>query len=164
MRWRFRAASMNAITIKPLDDTQLAPAVSLLEAQLREHSIASSPDALAAVLSTLSAQPERGFLLTACYNDAPVGVAYAACILSLEYGGSSGWLEEFYVLPEWRGQGVGSSLLAAVIAAATERGWPALDIEVDSAHQRVLSLYARSGFQPVSRTRFALRLLDGPVA
>ncbi len=155
---------MNAISVKPLDDTQLAPAISLFEAQLREHSIASFPDALAAVLRTLRVQPEYGFLLTACYDGAPVGVAYAACILSLEHGGRSGWLEEFYVLPEWRGQGVGSSLLAAVIAAATKRGWPALDIEVDSAHQRVVSLYARSGFQPISRTRFVRRLRDEPIA
>src|SRR5688500_12458764 len=154
---------MNAITIKPLEETQFDPTVLLLEAQLREHSITSSPGALAAVLRTLSLQPDRGFLLTACYDGSPVGIAYAACILSLEYGGSSGWLEEFYVLPEWRGQGVGSLLLAAVIAAATERGWPALDIEVDSAHQRVLSLYARSGFQPVSRTRFVRYLRDEPI-
>ena len=155
---------MNAISIHSLEETELAPLVSLFEAQLREHHIASSPEALTAVLHTLSVHPEYGFLLIASHHDTPVGVAYAACILSVEHGGWSGWLEEFYVLPEWRSQGVGSSLLAAVIAAAAQRGWPALDIEVDSAHQRVLSLYARSGFQPVSRTRFVRRLRDEPIA
>lgn len=155
---------MSAISIHPLDDAQLAPLVALFEAQLREHGIASSPDALAAVLRTLNVHPGHGFLLTASHHGTPVGVAYAACILSLEHGGWSGWLEEFYVLPEWRGQGVGSLLLAAVIAAATQRGWPALDIEVDSDHERVLSLYARSGFQPVSRTRFVRHLRDERIA
>jgi ribosomal protein S18 acetylase RimI-like enzyme len=72
----------------------------------------------------------------------------------LEHGGWSGWLEELYVLPEWRGQGAGTALLAAVIVAATERGWKALDLEVDSNHERVLSLYARYEFQAMSRSRF----------
>ena len=105
-------------------------------------------------------QPEHGFVLTAYHHGVPVGVAYAACILSLEHGGWSGWLEEFYVLPGWRGQGIGSLLLAAVIAAATQRGWPALDLEVDSNHRRVLSLYTRNGFQPLSRTRFVRSLRE----
>lgn len=87
-----------------------------------------------------------------------VGVAYATSILSLEHGGWSGWLEEMYVVTSWRGQQVGTQLLAAVIAAATERGWKALDLEVDSGHQRVISLYARHGFNSVHRSRFVRRL------
>ena len=155
---------MNEISIQPFDLAELAPLVSLFDAQLREHDIATSPDALAAVLRTLSAHPQHGFLLTASHNGLPIGVAYASSILSLEHGGWSGWLEEFYVLPEWRGRGVGSLLLAAVIAAATDRGWPALDIEVDATHARVVSLYTRHDFQPVSRTRFVRCLRDNPIA
>lgn len=155
---------MNEISIKPFEMAQVAPVVSLFQAQLREHNITSSSDALTAALRTLSTLPQYGFLLTALSGGLPVGVAYAACILSLEHGGWSGWLEEFYVLPEWRGRGVGSLLLAGVVAAATGRGWSALDLEVDSAHQRVISLYARNGFQPVSRTRFVRRLRDERIA
>lgn len=147
---------MPEIKICSLEPSQLPELVSLFEAQLREHNISSSSDHLTTVLQTLIAQPQFGFVLTAIHGDSPIGVVYAGCILSLEHGGWSGWLEEFYVLPDWRGQGVGSRLLKAAIAAAVERGWPALDLEVDSNHQRVLSLYNRHSFQPVSRTRFVL--------
>jgi GNAT superfamily N-acetyltransferase len=73
----------------------------------------------------------------------PVGVAYASCLLSLEHGGFSGWLEELYVLPEWRGRGIGSCLIAEVITRAKELGWRAIDLEVDVGHQRAISLYTR---------------------
>src|SRR5688572_11271054 len=151
---------MNEISINPFNAVDLTALLSLFEAQLREHDIATSPNSITAVLHTLSVQPQHGLILTASHQDSIIGVAYAASILSLEHGGWSGWLEEFYVLPAWRGRGVGSRLLAAVIAAAKERDWPALDIEVDSAHTRVISLYTRNNFQSISRTRFVRRLHD----
>jgi GNAT superfamily N-acetyltransferase len=106
----------------------------------------------------LLAEPEQGFVLVALAGEKPIGVAYAARILSLEHGGWSGWLDELYVLPAWRERGVGSALLAAAIAGATERGWASLDLEVDSNHRRVIPLYERNGFQPVHRTRFVRHL------
>jgi GNAT superfamily N-acetyltransferase len=42
---------------------------------------------------------------------------------SLEHGGVSGWLEELYVLPQWRGRGIGSRLVGEVIAHARELGY-----------------------------------------
>ena len=93
-----------------------------------------------------------------------MGVAYASNILSLEHGGWSGWLEELYVLPEWRNNGIGTRLLDAVIAGAIERGWIALDLEVDVGHQRVVSLYASRDFQPLPRTRFVRYLRNEPNA
>ncbi|EDY19002.1 GCN5-related N-acetyltransferase [Chthoniobacter flavus Ellin428] len=152
---------MNPPTIAPATTDQIPALAALFEAQLREHDIDSPADGLIPVLQSLSEQPQHGFILCATCDGAVVGVAYAACILSLEHSGWSGWLEELYVLPEWRGSGLGSRLLDAVIAGAKERRWMALDLEVDSAHQRVISLYARRHFQPLSRTRFALLLRDG---
>jgi GNAT superfamily N-acetyltransferase len=102
-----------------------------------------------------------GFMLVASTDDGrAVGVAYASTILALEHGGISGWLEELYVLPEWRGKGPGSRLLDAVIAHAEELGWRALDLEVDDDHQRVITLYTRHRFQPRSSARFYRTLGD----
>src|SRR5476649_115328 len=117
---------MSEISISPLHPQELAPLTELFEMQMREHGVKSSHDILRAALAVLGTQPEQGFVLSATCDRSTVGVAYAARILSLEHGGWSGWLEELYVLPEWRDRGVGSQLLAAVIAGATERGWAAL--------------------------------------
>ena len=139
---------------------ELSSLVALFEMQMREHGVKSSREILLAALNILRAQPEQGFVLSATCDNALAGVAYAARILSLEHGGWSGWLEELYVLPERRGCGVGSQLLAAVIDGATERGWAALDIEVDINHQRVIPLYTRHSFEAVNRTRFVRRLRE----
>jgi GNAT superfamily N-acetyltransferase len=125
---------------------------------LAEHHVARALSELEAGLSNLLAQPEQGFVLLALSSGELIGVAFCTRILSLEHGGWSAWLDELYVLPQERGRGVGSSLLAAAISGAKARGWAALDLEVDTDHRRVIPLYQRHDFQSVSRTRFVRRL------
>jgi len=150
---------MTEFTIQQLEVRQVVPVAALFEMQLAEHDVRRSADELVAGLKRLLIEPQQGFVLLAVADDKPIGVAYAARILSLEHGGWSGWLDELYVSPPWRSRGVGSTLLAGVVAGAIERGWAALDLEVDSNHRRVISLYARNRFQPVDRTRF-VRFLE----
>jgi GNAT superfamily N-acetyltransferase len=149
---------VSEITIQPLGAAAVDAVAALFEMQLAEHGVQRSPVELRSGLAALLTEPQQGFVLVAISDENPIGVAYAARILSLEHGGRSGWLEELYVLPSWRGRGVGSALLAAVVAGARERGWAALDLEVDANHQRVVPLYARNCFQPVHRTRFVRHL------
>ena len=155
---RNRRSTVNEFAIRQPEAGEMAAVAALFEMQLAEHNVRRSHDELVSGLTTLLAEPGQGFVLSAVSEGQPVGVAYAARILSLEHGGWSGWLDELYVLPRWRGQGVGSALLGAVIAGATERGWAALDLEVDSGQRGVIPLYSRNHFEPVHRTRFVRRL------
>ncbi|QNH16701.1 GNAT family N-acetyltransferase [Xanthomonas sp. SS] len=50
------------------------------------------------------------------------------------------------VLPAWRGRGVGSALLAALIEEAQRRRWRRLDLQAPPA---TLDFYARHGFLPL---------------
>jgi GNAT superfamily N-acetyltransferase len=137
-----------------LEPEQLDSAVALFSAQLKEHGITTPADDLRSVAERVVADPRYGFILLASTVEASaVGVAYASCLLSLEHGGTSGWLEELYVLPEWRACGIGSRLVAEVVRRAKELGWRAIDLEVDAGHQRAISLYLRHQFQLHSRTR-----------
>ena len=146
-----------------LDARQLDCAVALFSAQLKEHGITTPADDLRSVAQSVVADPRYGFIVLASTVEAgPVGIAYASCLLSLEHGGISGWLEELYVLPEWRGRGIGSRLVAEVITRAKELGWRAIDLEVDAGHQRAISLYLRHQFQLHSRTRL-FRTICGPL-
>jgi GNAT superfamily N-acetyltransferase len=152
---------MNSPPIGPVDAQMLDAVVSLFADQLREHAITISSDDLRRVVQQVIADQQYGFMLAASAPEGrPIGVAYASSLLSLEHGGVSGWLEELYVLPEWRGRGIGSRLLAEVITHARKLGWRALDLEVDASHQRAISLYLRHEFQPHSRNRF-YRILTG---
>ncbi|HZC36511.1 MAG TPA: GNAT family N-acetyltransferase [Chthoniobacterales bacterium] len=145
---------MKSPTISLVDAQTLDMVIDLFEAQLREHDIIRSRDDLFAVARTVITDGRYGFMLVARASDgSPIGVAYVSCLLSMEHGGVSGWLEELYVLPDWRGRGIGSRLIAEVAACAKAMGWRALDLEVEASHERAVSLYARHEFLPHCRTR-----------
>ncbi len=143
------------------EPTHLDEIVALLEAQLREHDIATDAGALCSVASEVIADPRHGFILLATVDDAVAGLAYAAAHLSAEHGGPVGWLEELYVAPRWRERGIGSDLLRAVISRAQRLGWRALELEVVAGHERVAGLYVRHGFAALARARFTLELGGG---
>jgi GNAT superfamily N-acetyltransferase len=120
---------MGTCTISSVDARHVDALVALFDAQLKEHSIETSEENLRTVIGAVIADMRYGFILAAAAPDGSVvGAAYASSLLSFEHGGVSGWLEELYVLPEWRGQGIGSQLLTAVIARAKSLGWRALDL------------------------------------
>ena len=130
----------------------------LLGVQLAEHHIDIAARELANAIDGVLDVPKRGFFLIALRDSLCIGVAFVSFIWTLEHGGHSGWLEELYVVPEHRTDGVGTQLLEAVIAAAEAAGCAALDLEIDSAHERVRALYARHGFTGLPRSRVVRKL------
>lgn len=141
--------------IRTVGLADLDAAVTLFDAQLREHDIITPVADLHNVARAVIANPSYGFLLLASTEDTPVGVAYAASHFSLEHGGMIGWLEELYVSPQWRSGGIGTRLLREVIARAQQLNWRGLELEVVAGHERVVPLYLRHAFQPLSRNRFS---------
>jgi len=144
-------------TIRP---DQIDAAVELFGAQLKEHHIEIGLKQIRGVLEQVIADERRGFILVATTAQGEiVGAAFASAFLGMEHGGLSGWLEELYVLPSWRGKQIGSKLVSEVVRLATCRGWRALDLEVEADHAQAASLYQRHGFLPHSRTRFYRKLV-----
>jgi len=152
---------MSPITIRRAGPEHAVEVTRLLAAQLAEHDIAISADRLAGAIDGVIEVPRRGFFLVAQRDGASIGVAYVSFIWALEHGGHAGWLEELYVAPDHRQGGVGTLLLEAVIAAAAAAGCAALDLEIDSAHERVRSLYLRAGFTALPRSRVVKTLGPG---
>jgi len=146
---------LNPATIKLLERPDLDAAVGLFEAQLREHRIASTAQELRTVIETVVSHPEHGFMLLASVGERPVGVAYAAALLSLEHAGIVGWVEELYVVPDSRGVGIGSALLNEVLSRAVQSGWKGVELELIAGHERAGRLYVRHGFHPLARRRYS---------
>jgi len=128
--------------------------VDLLIAQMKEHRISQDSESLSRVVAQVLSDERYGFLLVARAAGEIIGVAYVSRILSVEHGGPVGWLEELYVSPMHRNQGVGETLLVGVLEQARKIGLVALDLEVDVEHERAESMYARFGFRRLPRSRW----------
>jgi GNAT superfamily N-acetyltransferase len=147
--------------IRPATEADLAAVVRLLEAQFREHAIDTPAEAIEGAVGLLLRDPERGRILVATLEGAPVGLAALSFVFTLEHAARSAWLEELYVEPAQREGGIGAALLEAACAAAAGAGAVAVDLEVDAGHARAARLYERSGFRPLPRARFVRRLTPG---
>ena len=96
------------------------------------------------------ASNEHTCYVLACDEEAATPViGYAGCwILAGE-----AQITNVAILPAYRGQGVGTQLMAAVIAAAKERGASAMTLEVRPSNASALALYHHYGFQEAGRRK-----------
>lgn len=133
----------------------------LLSVQLQEHGSDTTGKQLGGAIRSVLGDGRLGFFLVAKEGDEVVGVAYVSFIWSLEHGGKSSWLDELYVLPRCRGQGVGTALVEAVKERVRILGGAAVDLEVDVEHARAEGLYRRLGFKKLPRTRLVAKVGRG---
>jgi len=137
----------------PATASHLGDIVRLLALQLHEHRVAIEHARLEAAVRGVLEDPSRGFFLVLELDGRCVGAAYVSFIWALEHGGHSAWLDEIYVEPAQREAGLGTEFLRAVLAECEARGCAALDLEIDTEHERVRSLYRRHGFEELPRRR-----------
>lgn len=94
------------------------------------------------------------------FNDdgAAVGVLTLVESLALYAGGRIGVINELYVVPPYRSEGVGKILLEAAKNLADERGWQRLEVTTPGEHyEKTLKFYEREGFLPIGpRYKFEL--------
>jgi len=79
---------------------------------------------------------------------AVVGYAIIAFWFSLELEGRTALLDEFYLMPDYRGKGAGTSLLGQLELILQRQGIRWLRLEVDPVHGEAARLYERCGFRP----------------
>ena len=101
------------------------------------------PAALEARLRRLLADPTTVAVLS---GRPPVAVALLTLRTNVWFDGPVALLDELYVVPDRRGRGIGSALLAAAEAAAHARGAELLEINVDGEDVGARRFYERHGY------------------
>lgn len=76
------------------------------------------------------------------------GYALVAKTFSQEAGGMVYWLEEIYVRPAYRGQGIAAKFLSFLIETASRHG-ARLRLEAEPENERAIELYRKRGFEPL---------------
>lgn len=91
-------------------------------------------------------RPQAGRMWLVKSDDAVAGYALVPFYFSLEFDGPVALLDELFVSAEYRGQGVGAKLMAAVVEMLQAEGIRVVRLEVDERHPEAAALYARQGF------------------
>ncbi|MGC2379495.1 MAG: GNAT family N-acetyltransferase [Mycobacterium sp.] len=119
-------------------------AARLLDAFNREYGAPSpGPDVLTARLHSLLAGSD---VIAFLAGDPAVAVALLTLRPNVWYDGPVVLVDELYVVPEARGRGFGSALLAAVESLTRERGGELIEIAVDGADADAHRFSERHGY------------------
>lgn len=96
----------------------------------------------------------EGAAITAFAGEAVAGsvMAYWDDAGNERSGRRVGFTEEVFVLPEWRGQGLGRYLLSAALHYLQQHGLAEAELQVAVANERALGLYLGLGYRVVSET------------
>ncbi len=148
------------IEIRTAVATELESVLELLSLQLQENSVPVSREHLRPATLQMLERPELGRILVATRGNRLVGLAVLSFLWTLEHGGATTWLDELYVDPHERGDGLGTRLLEAAMTIARARGCRALDLEVEPGHESAVRLYERMGFCRLPRERWMRPLIS----
>jgi GNAT superfamily N-acetyltransferase len=80
----------------------------------------------------------------------PAGYLLAVLVFSLEHGGMMAEIDEFFVAPACRGQGIGAALLTEAERVLQESGVRRLQLQLASANAHARDFYVARGYAPRS--------------
>lgn len=77
-------------------------------------------------------------------------VGYIALCLgfSIEFAGFDAFIDEFYIVPEFRGKGIGTKAITLIKDEARKIGVRALHLEVARSNNKAHKFYTRVNFKP----------------
>lgn len=121
-----------------------ATVAALLDAFNEEY---ETPTPGTAVLATrLRRLLPGGDVIALLLGEPAVAVALLTLRPNVWYDGPVALLDELYVVPELRGRGLGSALLAAAETVTRQRGGELLEINVDGHDTDARRFYERHGY------------------
>jgi diamine N-acetyltransferase len=98
-------------------------------------------------LTTLLRDPNLGRVCLILDSEVPVGYVVICFSYSLEWLGRDAFVDEFYLLPEYRGHGWGRKTMAFVEDSARSLNVRTLHLEVVRQNAVALQVYRKLGFK-----------------
>ena len=103
------------------------------------------------VLRKFLASPDLGQAWVFLDRGTPVGYMVLTFGYSFEYHGRDSFIDELYIEPQYRRQGIGRRAMQFVEERASELGVNAIHLEVDQGNDGAAELYRRSGYDDHAR-------------
>ena len=119
------------------------------------------PDAVECSVEDFQRQLQQDNPPFTCFLASIEGVCVGFALYFLSYSTWRGrpclYLEDLFVLPEYRRKGVGMALMSALASAAQRKGCPRLEWSVLNWNQLAIDFYVKIGAVPMSEwTRYRL--------
>ena len=99
-------------------------------------------------------------VLVARQNGQAVGVLLANDYWSIKFPGRALWIEELYVAPEARRQGLGRTMVEYLLDWALSEGFVGVELEAYRMNTAASILYRSLGFSRLARERYSFDLDD----
>jgi ribosomal protein S18 acetylase RimI-like enzyme len=146
-------------TYRMPEPRDLADLVGLVQAYYREDQRGTemSADQVLTTVRELGASKEKGSVFVFERDGLLIGYALLIRYWSNELGGTVLVVDELYVVPSQRRQGIASDFLA-LLGKVAPAGTVALQLEVNRANRRALALYRKLGFRDCGRQVLSLPL------
>lgn len=93
-----------------------------------------------------TANPDLASAWVALARGQPVGYLLAVYVFSLEHLGLTAEIDEFFVLPSARGQGIGEELLSLAEAEFAHRGCTNVSLQLGRGNERARAFYRAHGY------------------
>jgi ribosomal protein S18 acetylase RimI-like enzyme len=129
---------------KPEDLDRLLPLVSAFH---DEEGLQSTNEQRANALIPLLEGSPHGAVYMIGPSRGPIGYIVVTFGWSIEFGGLDGFIDEIYIRSGVRGRGVGSEVIASLVAMLKSVDMKALHLEVDPAKESALRFYKRCHFR-----------------
>lgn len=132
--------------IRPLPREQrhrLAPLLAAYAAEMRGALAGQAVAAPEAQAALLAAHPAAELLVAEDAAGAPIAFAVLFDLPELVFARHCGQLDDLFVAPAARGQGVARALVEAAVALGRARGWSHLRWIVPEADTAAIALYER---------------------
>ncbi len=137
---------------------QLPGFLTLMQQLYADTGMPWSPRTAENSLEELLRTPEKGGAWLIRMDAIPVGYFVLTLAFSLEFGGVFALLDELYVVPESRGQGIGSAALRFIEEQCRELGAATLRLETGTENTSALRFYERHGLGREERYLMTKRL------
>lgn len=114
--------------------------------------------------STLLRDYSLGAAWVMLLNSEPVGYVVLTTRYSMEYGGLVGFIDDLFISPPQRRQGLGREALRSLFDECKRRGLLAVHVEVGQSNEAAQALYCSYGLEPYvdDRQMLSVRLSDAP--
>ncbi len=122
------------------------------------HGYAAEESTARRTLLELLGDASLGRLWLIVAGGSPVGYVVLTLGFSLEHGGRDAILDELFVAPRARGQGLGRTAVSFVLAEAARLGARSVHLEVERSKPSAQRLYRSLGFEGNDRQLLTVRL------